>query len=422
MSDIAIKVTNLSKRYRIGMKEEVHDTLTSKITSFLKSPIDNFKRLKKLSKFVNNGEQEDVIWALRDINFEVKHGVALGVIGANGAGKSTLLKVLAQITEPTNGRIEINGRVASLLEVGTGFHPQLTGRENVYLNGTILGMTKREIDKKFDEIVDFSGIEKFIDTPVKRYSSGMRVRLAFSVAAFLEPEILLIDEVLAVGDTEFQAKCIGKMDNIAKRGRTVLFVSHNMAAISSFCQIVIQLEEGGIAFIGKPQAAIDNYYISSSSITNQSEVNVRNDRLKNSNIIRDIRLENNQGNPIDIALTGQDIQVRITYSSEDDLLSSVRVNLYIVHKLFGTIIACKSETTGGIKGEIPKAGSFICKINKLPLVSGIYNLTIGIKHKTGLIDLIENAEKLKVDAGDYFGTGNLNASGIILTDHYWSVE
>jgi len=259
MSETAIKVTNLSKRYRIGIKEELHDTLTGQITSFIKSPIANYKKLQKLSKFGNNGEQEDVIWALKDVNFVVKRGEVLGVIGANGAGKSTLLKVLAQITEPTSGRVEINGRIASLLEVGTGFHPELTGRENVYLNGTILGMTKREIDKKFDEIVDFSGNKKFIDTPVKRYSSGMRVRLAFSVAAFLEPEVLLIDEVLAVGDIEFQKKCTGKMGEIACEGRTVLFVSHNMAAVSDLTERCIFLHDGKIVGQGKTRDIVPLY-------------------------------------------------------------------------------------------------------------------------------------------------------------------
>nr|MBC8555456.1 ABC transporter ATP-binding protein [Candidatus Brocadiales bacterium] len=285
MSDVAIKVTNLSKRYRIGLKEELHDTFIGQVTSFIKSPISNFKRLQKLSKFGNNSEQDDVIWALKDINFEVKHGEVLGVIGANGAGKSTLLKVLAQITEPTRGRVEINGRVASLLEVGTGFHPELTGRENVYLNGTILGMTKREIDQKFDEIVDFSGIEKFIDTPVKRYSSGMRVRLAFSVAAFLEPEILLIDEVLAVGDADFQRKCLGKMENISKEGRTVLFVSHNMSAVKSLCKDAIVLVQGKLLYQNNSTDAV-TYYLSSSKekLTNEISWNIKDapggERLK----------------------------------------------------------------------------------------------------------------------------------------------
>ena len=246
MSDIAIKVNNLSKRYRIGLKEELHDTLTGKISSIIKSPFSNFKRLQKLSRFSNNGEKDDIIWAIKDISFEVKQGEVLGIIGKNGAGKSTLLKILSRITEPTSGKAKINGQVASLLEVGTGFHGELTGKENVFLNGAIMGMTKTEIDRKFKEILDFSGVDKFIDTPVKRYSSGMKVRLAFSVAAFLEPEILLIDEVLAVGDNEFQKKCLGKMDDVAKKGRTVLFVSHSMPSILRLCSRVILIDNGEI--------------------------------------------------------------------------------------------------------------------------------------------------------------------------------
>jgi len=266
MSDIAIKVENISKIYRIGAKEEKYKTLSGKITSFIKSPFNNFKRLRSLSNFDLSKENEDIIWALKDISFEVKRGEVLGIIGRNGAGKSTLLKILAQITEPSSGRIEIYGRIASLLEVGTGFNPELTGRENVYLNGTILGMRKKEIDRKFDEIVDFSGVEKFIDTPVKRYSSGMRVRLAFAVAAFLEPEILLIDEVLAVGDAEFQKKCLGKMDEVAKGGKTVLFVSHNMGAVLSLCGNGLLLNEGKVTNYGNITEITYNYHKLFSSI------------------------------------------------------------------------------------------------------------------------------------------------------------
>lgn len=247
MNDIAIKVENLSKRYRIGLKEEVHDTLAGAMGDWIKRPIHNLRRLRQLTRFSENGhDPDDIIWALKDVSFEVKQGEVVGVIGRNGAGKSTLLKILSRITHPTSGRVMLNGRVSSLLEVGTGFHPELTGRENIYLNGTILGMRKAEIDHKFDEIVDFSGVEKFIDTPVKRYSSGMRVRLAFSVAAHLEPEILLVDEVLAVGDIEFQKKSLGKMEYVGKEGKTVLFVSHNMQMILRLCNRAILFSEGDI--------------------------------------------------------------------------------------------------------------------------------------------------------------------------------
>ena len=241
-NETVIKVEGLSKRYRIGLKEEMHDSLAASITAFLKSPFKSFKSLKNLSSF--NDDSNDVFWALKNISFEVKKGDALGIIGMNGAGKSTLLKLLSRITEPTTGEISIKGRVASLLEVGTGFHPDLTGRENIFLNGTILGMTRKEINQRMEEIIEFSGVRKFIDTPVKRYSSGMRVRLAFSVAAHLDPEILIIDEVLAVGDYEFQNKCIGKMQDVAKGGKTILFVSHNMAAINQLCTRAILLKQG----------------------------------------------------------------------------------------------------------------------------------------------------------------------------------
>lgn len=253
-----ITVENLSKRYRIGLAEKRHETFSGAIASAIMSPFRNFQRLKKLISF-NDDNTDDTIWALKDIHFNVEEGEVLGIIGSNGAGKSTLLKILAQITEPTTGRIELRGRIASLLEVGTGFNGELTGRENVYLNGTILGMSKKEIDRKFDEIVAFSGISQFIDTPVKRYSSGMTVRLAFAVAAHLDPEILIIDEVLAVGDSEFQDKCLGKMNNVAASGRTILFVSHNLAMVQSLCSRSILLEKGKIIYNGDTYKTISHY-------------------------------------------------------------------------------------------------------------------------------------------------------------------
>lgn len=257
MSKTVIRVENLSKRYRIGLKENQAKTLIGQVSQVLRSPWDNLKRLRQLSKFQE--EDDSVFLALKDVSFEVNEGEVLGIIGKNGAGKSTLLKILSQITEPTSGKIEINGHVASLLEVGTGFHPELSGRENIYMNGTILGMTRREIDSKLDEIIEFSGVEKFIDTPVKFYSSGMKVRLGFSVAAHLEPEILIIDEVLAVGDFEFQKKCLGKMNDVAGQGRTVLFVSHQMDAITRICTRVVLLENGELFFNGNSGIAVKRY-------------------------------------------------------------------------------------------------------------------------------------------------------------------
>lgn len=258
MAETVIKVENLSKRYRLGIKEEQADTLIGQISQAIRSPWENLKRLRQLSRF--GQEDESVFWALKDISFEVKEGEVLGIIGKNGAGKSTLLKILSQITEPTSGKVEILGRVASLLEVGTGFHPELSGRENIYMNGTILGMTRKEIDAKLDEIIDFSGVEKFIDTPVKFYSSGMKVRLGFSVAAHLDPEILIIDEVLAVGDAEFQKKCLGKMNEVSRgQGRTVLFVSHNIHSIFQLCNKALFLEKGVVLEAGSVSQCVNRY-------------------------------------------------------------------------------------------------------------------------------------------------------------------
>ncbi len=274
--DTAIKAENISKYYRIGFKEELKDTFAGTITEFIKSPLKNYRKYRSLYRFddiqdeAENGSgnnNSDIIWASKNVSFEIKKGEVLGIVGRNGSGKSTLLKILSKITYPNKGRVYIRGRLSSLLEVGTGFHPELTGRENVYLNGTILGMRKQEIDRKFDEIVDFSGVEKFLDTPVKRYSSGMKVRLAFSVAAHLEPEILLIDEVLAVGDAEFQKKCLKKMEGVGEEGRTVIFVSHNMPAVTRLCRRAILLDSGSIVEDGRSDRVINTYLSSGSGTT-----------------------------------------------------------------------------------------------------------------------------------------------------------
>jgi lipopolysaccharide transport system ATP-binding protein len=256
MSDLAMRVENLGKRYRIGSAQNGYKTLRETFTDALTAP---FRRVKQISRGVARQSKADYIWALQGVGFEIKPGEVVGIIGRNGAGKSTLLKVLSRITEPTNGCVDIYGRVGSLLEVGTGFHPELTGRENVYLNGAILGMRRTEIERKFEEIVAFAEIGKFLDTAVKHYSSGMYLRLAFAVAAHLEPEILIVDEVLAVGDAGFQRKCLGKMGDVAREGRTVLFVSHNMTAVAQFCQKAIWLEGGRIRRIGSAEDVIRDY-------------------------------------------------------------------------------------------------------------------------------------------------------------------
>ena len=268
--DIVITVQDISKRYRLGQRDKVRDTLSATFFDMLKSPLRNYRKYRSLYKFDDleeggtGGDRTDILWALRDVTFSVREGEVLGIVGRNGSGKSTLLKILSRITPPSNGMIEMKGQSSSLLEVGTGFHPELTGRENIYLNGTVLGMKKKEVDQKFDEIVEFSGVEKFLDTPVKRYSSGMSVRLAFSVAAHLEPDILIVDEVLAVGDSEFQKKCINKMQDVGRSGRTVLFVSHNMPAVSMLCDRALLLESGRIVNEGPVHDVVSAYLVGAS--------------------------------------------------------------------------------------------------------------------------------------------------------------
>ena len=329
MSDAVIKVKGLSKRYRIGQYvggAYQYRALRDVLTDAMHAP---FRRLRVRSEqqAVGSNPRTDshqpsanFIWALKDVSFQVKQGEVIGIIGGNGAGKSTLLKVLSRITEPTEGRAEIKGRLGSLLEVGTGFHPELTGRENIYLSGAILGMTKKEISQKFDDMVDFSGIEKFIDTPVKRYSSGMLVRLGFAVAAHLEPEILLVDEVLAVGDAQFQKKCLGKMGEVASEGRTVLFVSHNMAAISNLCGSAILLQEGKIIKIDEARSVVDFYLRNNDDIRSLNGEVILSDILQkgnNSAKIDRIRLLNS-GEVRGVFDVNEDITVQIDFTNYEN--------------------------------------------------------------------------------------------------------
>ena len=350
-NDVVISVENLSKRYRIGAKEESYKTFREAIIDGFTAPIRNLRRLRKLTKFDETGSKEpnsplhapgsmrrtpapvskpltlcsmlpapsrrlpnDTIWALKDVSFEVKQGEVVGIIGRNGAGKTTLLKILSRITEPTAGDVKLYGRVSSLLEVGTGFHPELTGRENIYLNGAILGMRKEEINRKFDEIVGFAEIEKFLGTPVKRYSSGMYVRLAFAVAAHLEPEILLVDEVLAVGDTQFQKKCLGKMEEVAEGGKTVLFVSHNMEAISKLCQRTILISKGSVILDDNTPDTISYYLLDGRE--NSQHVRVYDDATApgdNFVKLRAVRLTDHVGNEINTLNINEGCLVEIEY-------------------------------------------------------------------------------------------------------------
>ena len=327
MNDIAIRVADLGKKYYIGALQSNYRTLRESMTDALQAP---FRRAAKLLRGQATGaaELDDVMWALRDISFEVHHGDVVGIIGRNGAGKSTLLKILSRITEPTEGCVEIRGRVGCLLEVGTGFHPELTGRENVFLNGSILGMTKTDIERKFDEIVAFAEVDRFLDTPVKHYSSGMHVRLAFAVAAHLEPEILLIDEVLSVGDVAFQKKCLGKMDKIAGEGRTVLFVSHNLGAIANLCTSALWIDEGRIAARGSADEVIGSYLESMSGDNGTGTPGVwRREGTGEARVTR-LQVLDTGGKPCDMFRMGDSIVIEFDVDFQEpfrELLAGVEV-------------------------------------------------------------------------------------------------
>ncbi len=377
MSDTVIKVENLSKKYIIGhQKQEKYTALRDVISNGVKSIFN--------AKEKNQNHQED-FWALNDVSFEINQGDRVGIIGRNGAGKSTLLKILSRITEPTRGQIKIKGRVASLLEVGTGFHPELTGRENIFLNGAILGMSKLEIKKKFDEIVAFAEVEKFLDTPVKRYSSGMYVRLAFAVAAHLEPEILVVDEVLAVGDAQFQKKCLGKMQEVSTQGRTILFVSHNLGAIASLCNQGIYLSSGYLKYQGSIQKSID-CYLSSHQIQNSN----CSPGIIFRKAVEDIELEKNNFQIIEVSLLDRNYQlkpitktwdyvkIRIRYYSPRTIThGSVVLEIYTFS---GTkLIQYSTSPLSGLDVSIKQGESYIdCIVPSLPLSAGSYRFGAGL--------------------------------------------
>jgi lipopolysaccharide transport system ATP-binding protein len=351
MSDLAIRVEHLGKQYRLGGQQASYSTFRETLVNAADAPLRWLKGERK--------DAQNSFWALDDVSFEVKHGEAMGIIGRNGAGKSTLLKILSRITSPTRGRVDIYGRVGSLLEVGTGFHPELTGHENIFLNGAILGMSRIEIMRKFEEIVDFSGIEKFLDTPVKHYSSGMYVRLAFAVAAHLEPEILIVDEVLAVGDAEFQKKCLGKMGDVAHQGRTILFVSHNMAAVRKLCPRSICLHEGQILVDGETNSTIETYL-------GRDQGKLFAEFLPNPNSpinLHRIEICNPSGIILDGAIeTADGFMIKMTYDI-NQLVQGIhiflRINLIEGETLFSTGDADTAPERLGIR----KPGRYQCTVN-----------------------------------------------------------
>lgn len=422
MTETAIRIENLTKCYRIGLKEELSDTFVGMLTAWVKAPIRNYRRLKRLSIFDDVDKSGDIVWALKNISFEVKEGEVVGIVGRNGAGKSTLLKVLSRITEPTSGRAVIHGRVSSLLEVGTGFHPDLTGRENVYLNGTILGMTKQEVDRKFDEIVAFSEIERFIDTPVKRYSSGMRVRLAFSVAAHLDPEILLIDEVLAVGDTAFQKKCVGKMGNVAKEGRTVLFVSHNMVAIAGLCQRAILLQDGKALVDGPSEEVIQHYMKKIRTLTAATPLDRRTDRQGNGTIrLVEVNCGLNDNPASGYWLCGDEAILDLRYRCKDGYeFNEVEVAVGVRTLMDTPLLYFSTRVTKEPMQRVQGFGIFRCRIPRIPLEPGQYLLNIEIKHAGVKTDHVMAAANVEVVAGDFYQTGVMSTYGGVACTHTWS--
>ena len=415
----AIRVRGVGKEYRLG-ELRGYKTLRESLTGAFTLP----GRGAKGGDAGRGAERsDDRIWALKDVSFDVEEGEVLGIIGHNGAGKTTLLKILSRITEPTVGEIELFGRVSSLLEVGTGFHPELTGRENIFLNGSILGMSRREIARKFDEIVDFSGVERFLDTPVKRYSSGMQVRLAFAVAAHLEPEILLVDEVLAVGDAEFQKKCLGKMGDIAGGGRTIVFVSHNMAAVENLCNRGILLKGGGIESIGPTSETLSRYFATTAA---HSELAAGLDDTRSlynhKGTIRSFRILNSQGHLSSQIALGEDVVLEVSGFSETRH-TNVTLNIRIDSMWGQRVAACHTYYQHPQSISIESHYRMRCYLKNFRIMPGSYFATVILKDSRGLVDQI-GPIALEVIAKDVYSTGKILPvrTGTYVPDAYWEID
>lgn len=425
MNDLAIRVEKLGKKYRIGKTERyktLRDTLTDKITA----PVQLFTKILNGRKSNVHKDSNNTIWALKDVSFEVKQGEVIGIIGRNGAGKSTLLKILSQITEPTEGRIEIHGRVGSLLEIGTGFHPELTGRENIYLYGAILGMSKEEINRKFDEIVSFAETENFIDTPLKHYSSGMSTRLAFAVAAHLETEILLVDEVLAVGDIEFQKKCLSKMHYVSSEGRTVLFVSHNLASITNLCSSCMIIQNGKITFYGDTDSAVNNYIVKTSNRSNHKNNEIASFRPSWAKpVIVSAKVLGPNGEEQSTFPLGSDIIFEMTFSAiPKTTIKAPVMGIVINHLAFGTVCAVNTRMTG----FWPKKGPFSsatmrCKLKNAPFLQGKYNVDVWLGDGAADVDTLIGYLDFYIEATDIYNTGHAPFAemGVVFVEPEWNI-
>jgi len=421
MPDVVIHAEGLGKKYIIGHETQresytaLRDVLVRGMQAFLRKAGDMIH-----GRPVIEGDELEEVWALRDVNFDVKRGEVVGIIGRNGAGKSTLLKILSRITEPTTGRVHIRGRVASLLEVGTGFHPELTGRENIFLNGAILGMTRAEIKQRFDDIVEFAEVAQFLDTPVKRYSSGMYVRLAFAVAAHLEPEILIVDEVLAVGDVQLQKKCLGKMEDVARTGRTVLFVSHNLAAIAHLCARGLVLGQGRLLFAGTSMEAVEQY--TQATANREKPLDVLATSPEGEIQLTSVQFLDHQGRITDCALSGHELTFQL-YIHARSRISNTVVSIGIDDTL-GTRVSLLANVLATADITLDAPGTLVsCCVPDLPLTAGLYNLSIKISDPMGVRIWCPNALTLSVEAGDFYGSGKIiQASwmGTTLIHHTWA--
>ncbi|MEM1211377.1 MAG: ABC transporter ATP-binding protein [Planctomycetota bacterium] len=417
-SDTAIQIRGIGKRYRIGVADKPsYNRIGDAVKRMTRQPLKALRGGGPMN-------ETNSFWALKDINFDVSHGEVVGIIGRNGAGKSTLLKVLSRITMPTEGEVLLRGRVGSLLEVGTGFHPELTGRENVYMNGSILGMTQSEIRSKFEEIVDFSEIEKFIDTPVKQYSSGMYTRLAFSVAAHLDPEILIVDEVLAVGDAAFQKKCLGKMKDVAGQGRTVLFVSHNMSAVQRLCSRCVELAGGRVVAEGASADVVQDYLVRSEDEDDVVRVADRDDRKGDGSVrLQDIWLESEDGRRQGASVCGQPVRICMSYRVESKIDSlNFAMGVYNPDGLSITHFNTKLRPLEGKPSE--GVGVVACQVDRMPLSPGTYWLNVACSRRGGLADHLERAAKLTVTEADFFGAGFLPdlQQARVYIDHSWATD
>jgi len=415
---VVIRTENLGKKYIIGhQKQGSYLTLRDSLSHAGREMWQAIRH-----PFSPNREKTDVeeFWALKDVDLEIKEGDRVGIIGRNGAGKSTLLKILSRITEPTTGRVSIKGRVASLLEVGTGFHPELTGRENIFLNGAILGMTRHEIRRKFDEIVAFAEVEKFLDTPVKRYSSGMYVRLAFAVAAHLEPEILLVDEVLAVGDAQFQKKCLGKMGEVSSEGRTVLFVSHQLAAIGNLCKKAILLNKGMKEFEGSASQALE-IYLKGPCKTIDLLSNA-NERPGSGNVrISEVTFFNKSGNLAQTFKSHSLMGIKVNYQVYSAVPKpNFKITLY--SNLGHQIANFSTRICGYNLAEIRHNGFIECIINNIPLITGTYRINISVSDQNYLVDHVDMAGYFYIEGGDPYRTGLIPEVGnfIIIPEWKWN--